>query len=99
MPEIWILLLAFGAVARLTRLVNNDTITRPLRDRVAARFGPSSMPREFVGCPWCVGFWMSLLVTALAFIPAVAHSWAFKYGCTALTISWLYALIATNFDD
>lgn len=98
MPEIWILLLAFGATARLTRLITGDTITRPLRERIATRYGPDSMPAEFVTCPWCVGFWVALLVTALAFTPAVAGSRLFQFLCTALTISWLYALIAVNLD-
>lgn len=98
MPEFWILLLAFGATARLTRLVTGDTITRFIRDRVAARYGDDSIQREFIGCPWCVGFWMSAIVTAFAFCPKINHHPAFLIICTALSMSWLYAIAANNLD-
>jgi len=48
------------AVMRLTRLVNADTILDPVRIRLARRFGAESVPLEFLGCAWCVGFWISL---------------------------------------
>lgn len=98
MPEFWILLLAFGASARLTRLITGDTITRFIRDWVAARYGDESIQREFIGCPWCVGFWVSGAVTLTAFCPAINHHPAFLIATTALSISWLYALVAANLD-
>lgn len=98
MPEIWILLLAFGASARLTRLITRDTITEFIRDWIEDRYGEDSFAREFIGCPWCVGFWVSGFVTALAFCPPIAHHPIFMVTATALSISWLYALIAVNLD-
>jgi len=50
------------AVMRLTRLVNADTILDPIRIKVAHRYGPASTIVEFLGCPWCVGMWLSLLL-------------------------------------
>ena len=60
------------ASMRLTRLVNADTILDPVRVRLARRFGPESTILEFLGCPWCVGFWISL---AGAFVVSVPLQW------------------------
>lgn len=49
--------LMYGATARLTRLITEDTITAPLRLAVMNRWGPQSKPYEWVRCPWCVGLW------------------------------------------
>ena len=98
MPEFWILLLAFGAAGRTTRLITGDTITRWFRDAVARRYGDESIQREFVGCPWCIGFWVCGLFTLLAFCPVVAHHPAFLIATTALSMSWLVALAANNLD-
>jgi hypothetical protein len=72
--------LAVGALAvhRLTRLITADTITGPLRVRVA-RWGGSTTaepsPAEtFINCPWCVSVWAAagwLALTAAA--PRVAR--------------------------
>jgi hypothetical protein len=56
------------AVARLTRLVNADIILDPLRVVVARRYGADSTASYFLGCPWCVGLWLALLLA----IPTVA---------------------------
>jgi hypothetical protein len=58
------------AVHRLTRLVTEDTITDPIRDRITGRVeqfgrveraGEPSRPRldEFLRCPWCVSVWVA----------------------------------------
>lgn len=44
------------AVARLTRLVTDDTITEPLRQRVAGRWPQAE---TFLRCPWCVSIWLA----------------------------------------
>lgn len=79
------------AVARVTRLINADTITDPLRVAIERRARDSDRSdRErgrwatlsyFVGCPWCVGMWLALLTT-----------W-FPIWLTGLSW-WLYPLIA-----
>lgn len=73
------------AVARLTRLVTADTITAPLRQRLAGQ-KPAHMslggervlvvarPKlaEFIACPWCVSPYLSIGVILLqALAPAV----------------------------
>lgn len=63
-----VLILYVLAAMRLTRLVNADTILDPVRIRLARLFGPESTLLEFLGCPWCVGFWISL---AAAVVPVL----------------------------
>jgi len=72
MSTVLILTLYVLSVMRLTRLVNADTILDPVRIRLARRFGPTSGVLEFVGCPWCVGFWISL---AGAAVPVLLLEW------------------------
>lgn len=45
------------AAWRITRLVTEDEVTRPLRDPVVARGGRAGY---LVQCPHCVGVWASL---------------------------------------
>jgi hypothetical protein len=65
--------LAVDALAafRLTRLVIEDTITEPLRQRVKHRAmrevdspGTAAKVETLLSCPWCVGFWVSCGVVA-----------------------------------
>lgn len=98
MPEFWILLLALGASLRLTRLVTGDLITEPIRRWIDNRYGEESKAADFVRCPWCIGFWISLGVTALAFCPKVGHHPLFLLAATGLTVSWLVAIAAINLD-
>lgn len=48
------------AVARLTRLINFDTIMYWLHTLAAHRWSPGAWQVEFLECPWCVGMWVSL---------------------------------------
>lgn len=59
----------FGATARLTRLVTEDTITAPLRARMMHvarrdRRGPDAWAYLWISCPWCVGLWLAFAITA-----------------------------------
>lgn len=83
------------AIARLTRLINQDKIAAPLRDRIErrvtfwasvaerstdrdtaaaaqTRYRRWDMAAYFVGCPWCVGFWLSL---GTAIVPVLLIGW------------------------
>nr|WP_206442011.1 DUF1360 domain-containing protein [Streptomyces boncukensis] len=93
-------MLTLGAIARLTRLVVNDTITAPARDAVDRR-APKSRPwrwlSELLHCPWCASIW-------IAAATATAH-WAwhdttlFRYVVAALTASHVVALAAAWLDS
>ena len=69
MTTLLVLSLFVLTVARLTRLVNADFILDPIRVRIADRRGPHSTLLYFLGCVWCVGLWLSLLLA----IPTVAY--------------------------
>lgn len=99
------LVLTFGAVARLTRLITDDALTEGLRGRWRAwwirRYGPDH-PRTrkaalFVSCPWCMSVWV-----AAALVPAANYAgrsaW-FMLPAAALSISYVYAITAAHLDD
>ena len=82
---LWVL-----SVARIIRAINYDTLFDPIRLRIAHRIhaGQATLPdtppsralkawitwQQFLGCPWCVGFWVSA-ATAPAVIIILDWSW------------------------
>lgn len=82
-------LLTLLAICRITRLVTEDTITRPARDwiarratahevspgRPAARSGGRAWAwaDKLVNCPWCAGFWISGAATLAYFRLWLGH--------------------------
>lgn len=59
------------AVFRLTRLLVEDEVTRPLRERLADN--AEGRLAYFVTCPWCVSVWVAAGWAGLAVAaPAVA---------------------------
>lgn len=54
------------ATYRLTKLVIDDYITEPLRDKVYAKFGDpaDSKVSYLVTCPWCVSIYIGIGVVA-----------------------------------
>ena len=109
MPDIpsWYGLLLLGLAAwRTYRLIAEDTILEIPRRRLLRlaptwekegdepgdtyRFGLGS----FITCPWCSGFWLSLVIYLLwLWFP---H--ATLVVCTPLALSAIVGLIATNLD-
>lgn len=65
------LLLGASATYRLTRLITEDEITRPLRERLWDRYPPESTAIGYlISCPHCVSIYAGAAVTGLAFIAA-----------------------------
>lgn len=64
------------ATARLTWLVTDDSISRPLRAWIITRFGAASMVAELVHCTWCTGMWCAGGLVALAYWAGLAGGWA-----------------------
>lgn len=94
-PSVWEVALLVGATYRIWRLLAYDTIT----DRLRGWAFPKGSKREehglvFVQCPWCAGFWMS--VVAWGLWQAWPH--ATIVVCVPLTISTLVGLIPRNLD-
>lgn len=44
-------------------------------------------------CPWCIGFWISLAVAAIALSPAASSIWI-AWPAIALSLSWLVGALA-----
>lgn len=57
------LVLALGALARLTRLFTADQITEPVRD-AADRLGAVGY---LISCDWCLSVWLSFPVVGSAY--------------------------------
>lgn len=85
------------AVMRLTRLVNHDTILDPLRIAAARVFGPESALVYFLGCPWCVGMWISM-ATAIWPVLMVGLPW-WWFVPVGLATSHLVGLAAPLSSD
>lgn len=67
------LLVDIVAVVRLTRLINQDVITEPLRDLVWSKFPPNTKIGYLLTCPWCMSIWAGLSITLLRrYLPGVA---------------------------
>lgn len=85
--------LAFGATARLTRLLTTDKILEAARRWVVHR--TDTMPTDraerlsyFVTCPWCVSMWVAPPVIASGWWPAhhgTATWWWFPAACLLLS--------------
>ncbi|MDQ8706206.1 DUF1360 domain-containing protein [Streptomyces sp. LHD-70] len=112
------------AVARATRLITTDSLTRPLRDKLGERAlaayrrdeqatdtserEPSVPPRApgerglyaLVTCPWCIGFWLSMLAYVLIYAigtwPSTLPEWALAIVLVAST-SWLVGALNTRY--
>lgn len=90
-----LLMLAVLATARLTRLVNADSITAPVRAWWLARVGPRSTAAEFMTCPWCVGFWAALLVIGTGLLALHTGAlWWWAAPAAVLATSYLVGLLA-----
>lgn len=67
------ILLDILAVVRLTKLINTDVITEPLRDLVWSKYPPNTKIGYLFTCPWCMSIWAGLSITLLRrYLPSVA---------------------------
>jgi len=89
-----VLLLLLGAHFRLTRLLTDDTITRPLRDWCQRR---ADWLGTLAECYWCAGLWIAAALAPLAWWHG-RSPW-FEVPALALTVSWLYGITASWLDQ
>lgn len=80
------------AVFRLTRLVVADQFppVKRARERILQRWPATDWRVELLTCPWCVSFWIALVVVALRrFVPRVWRpaSRAFAFSAVAGMLS------------
>ncbi|WP_414167162.1 DUF1360 domain-containing protein [Streptoverticillium reticulum] len=102
-------LLALGTTARLTRLVAQDTLLAPWREklvRAAHRRSETAAGRavrcvmqlaaEIVHCTWCASVWVAAVVTVVAYY--FADNAAVRILAVLFTLSYLTGLLATWLD-
>ncbi len=66
MPEWWVVALAIGAVARVTRFLVRDSLAAPIRNAYFRRVGDHTLPAQLLRCDWCLAVWIALPVTVAA---------------------------------
>lgn len=91
------MLLALGAVARLSYLIRKDLITAPLRAAVIRKYGPDSMRAYFITCAWCMSMWIALILVAPAAY-FLGESPFFIIPALGLSLSYVSALLAENLE-
>ena len=69
------LLILSLATFRVTRLLIEDFILEPLRDRTIHKLDPRNKFRELFECPWCLGFWLSIGAVVLFLLFPVVTIW------------------------
>jgi len=57
------------AAVRITRLIVFDRLSEPFRQWLVDRWGADSMFVYLWFCPWCLGFWVALALSAVAWYP------------------------------
>lgn len=95
MLEAGLFVLGALAAYRITRLVTTDKITEPIFDKIRfglerrwyAKHGPVGSDTHFnsklaflLSCPWCLGFWVSGVVTVIL---------SMAYGLHYPILTWL----------
>ena len=89
----WLLLLTFGAVWRLSRLIAVDFICERLRFWGERR---SPWLGYLLSCPWCISIWIAPPIAALAVL--LPENLAVWIGLTALTASGAAGLMVAVED-
>jgi hypothetical protein len=78
------LILALAAY-RITRLIVEDTLLEPLRERVWKRFPPETKLGYLFTCFWCTGFWVSVLIVAVyLLLPSATIAIALVFALSAV---------------
>jgi hypothetical protein len=102
-PAPWQFVLLALAAYRAWRLIGIDDITAGLRDRVIGRtlYETGSDPDAYrptldklIGCPWCLGAWIALAVTAAWW---AAPHWTLIV-CVPFAVSAAVGLVSKNLD-
>jgi hypothetical protein len=84
---VWAVTIGLAAF-RLYRIAGVDTITEPFHGRLNASHHPvARWFSDLVSCPWCIGFWASVGLTALGWWAAL-YTWqeAIVIGLAASTV-------------
>jgi hypothetical protein len=97
-------LLGFLIVARVTRFLNSDYLAKDFRAWIAGRFGEGKL-YYLITCPWCASIYIALPVAAVVTGICTDRGmldWPFSAVAFLglwLGYSWVYGLVASNWDD
>lgn len=90
-PHALVLVIDALAVHRATRLITEDELTRPLRERIHANHPPAASKLGYViTCPYCASIYAALAVS-LTHIPSIRFLRIFVYS---LAIADVTAILA-----
>jgi hypothetical protein len=78
-------------------LTEVNTSPEPRRDLVR-RAERRLLLVQLFECPWCIGFWISLVAACVAYSP-VAHTLWFQIPALALSLSYLTGLAFTHLES
>lgn len=59
-------LLIFPATVRLTKLILEDYITEPIRDKVWSKYPADTKIGYLFTCPWCMSIWSAASLSLLS---------------------------------
>lgn len=91
------LLLIAGATARLTRLVQRDSILEPIRNPVLDMARRSRAKAwELLWCPWCLSFWVGIAVVASWWLWGHGDGWL---AATAVLTASHVTGLSDTFED
>lgn len=91
-----VLLLTFGLVARVTRLITDDRVLGRVRAAIIRRFGPNHPIAYWVACPWCVSPYVAAALVTIAW--HYGHTQAYLIAAAIGTASWITGAAATFVD-
>jgi len=85
-PLILHFLLLSLAAWRITRMLILDEVFATARDRIWDRFPPESTKFGYLfTCFWCLGFWVSLILSLIYFVvPVIALGIALVFALSAV---------------
>lgn len=101
MPTLLTCLILLLATVRVTRLIVFDRLSEPLRQWLVDKWGPESMFVYLWFCPWCMGFWVSLAASTVAWVATDLPSyltvpWWAGVPLAALAVSYLVGFILSK---
>ncbi|MBL6275334.1 hypothetical protein JMF97_04060 [Micromonospora fiedleri] len=84
-------------VARVTRLIVADEITRPLREAIVRRLPEGSPLAYLLMCRWCLSVWVAVPAAAgwwhLSYLPRWSGYWWVDVPTMALALSYATGLL------
>lgn len=90
-PSLWSFALGTLAAWRIYKLLADDAILDRPRDFLAER---SRFVEKLLACPYCLGFWISLLGTSGYYLVAHEwHGWPVAYGFLVTTFAMSGVLV------